>query len=106
MMRTRKKADGASLVDFDQGVFNRKLILQYNHSYDDDDGDDVDDEDDVDDDDDDDLAKCFMESGGVNAPTVGEHCSTSTPYDRDSDENVSHKMRKSNKIMMRMFHII
>ena len=42
----------------------------------------------------------------MNAPTVGEHCSTSTPYDRDSDENVSHKMRKSNKIMMRMFHII
>ena len=64
----------------------RVLVLQYIYSYDDNDGDDVDDEDD------DVLAKCFMESGGVNAPTVGEHCSTSTPYDRDSDVNVSHDM--------------
>ena len=47
-----------------------------------------------------------MESGGVNAPTVGEHCSTSTPYDRDSDENVSHDMRMTDKIMMKMFHIL
>ena len=26
MMRTMKKADGASFLDFDQDVFNRKLI--------------------------------------------------------------------------------
>ena len=74
-------------------------MIQDGDSYDDDDGDDVDGEDDIDDDDDDDLAKCFMESGGVNAPTVGEHCSTSTPYDRDYDENVSHNMRMTNKII-------
>ena len=72
------------------------------------DGDSYDDNhsDDDDDDDDDDLAKCFMESGGVNAPTVGEHCSTSTPYDREYDENVSHKMRMTIKILMKMFHRI
>ena len=42
----------------------------------------------------------------MNAPTVGEHCSTSTPYDRDYNENVSHNMRMTNTIMMKMFHIM
>ena len=35
----------------------------------------------------------------MNAPTVSEHCSTSTPYNRYYDENVSHNMRMTNMII-------